>query len=111
MPEAEPWTMPAWMEPYRELIADTGGNSIEELYNDSTTTARSNLIRAALIIAVKDQVGLLYRLHRLGCLRPPVPRDPPRCDRAARKGTGTGICDRLLAADGSCDRASSHLDT
>lgn len=65
---APPWAMPSWMEPYRELIADTGGNSIEELYNDTTTNARNNLIRAALILAVKDQVGLLYRLHRKGWL-------------------------------------------
>lgn len=70
MPEREqraPWVMPAWMEPYRELIGNTGGNGIEELYNN-TTTAQQNLIRAALAISVTSQVGLLYRLMRGGHL-------------------------------------------
>lgn len=64
---APPWVMPEWMEPYRELIGDTGGNSIEELYNDETT-AQQNLIRAALALAVRDQVNLLYRLMHGGHL-------------------------------------------
>lgn len=61
------WAMPDWMEPYRGLIGDTGGNSIEELYNDETT-AQQNLIRAALALAVRDQVNLLYRLMHGGHL-------------------------------------------
>jgi hypothetical protein len=43
------------------------------------------------------------------CHRPPVPRDPPRCDARATKGTGEGICDRLLDEHGQCDRAGAHL--
>jgi hypothetical protein len=60
--------MPAWMEPYRELIGNTGGNKVEELVNDRTTTAQGNLIRAALITSVEGQVALLHRLHRKGWL-------------------------------------------
>lgn len=70
MPEREGswWVMPAWMEPYRGMIGNTGGNSIEELMNDQHTTARSNLIRAALIASVTSQVGFLYRMWRAGML-------------------------------------------
>ena len=154
-PERKPWVMPTWMEPYRELFGNTGGNTVEELINDRTTTARSNLIRAALIISAENQVALLHRLHKRGwlvdlddpalcghcfhhadlhtytrsratdtgdvpcvqcpngvCPRPlpPVPRSPARCEARARKGTGTGTCDRLLGTGGVCDRASSHID-
>lgn len=31
------------------------------------------------------------------------------CEANARKGTGTGICDRPLDELGQCDRASDHL--
>lgn len=65
----EKWKMPVWMEKYRDLIGDTGGNPVEELYNDHTTTADVNLIRAALCIAVTDQVNLLYRLQKKGYLK------------------------------------------
>lgn len=60
------WTMPEWMEPYRELFANTGGNQIEELMNDRTTNHRNNLIRSALIVAVSSQVALLMKLHSQG---------------------------------------------
>ncbi len=63
--------MPDWMEPYRQLISNTGGNPIEELMNDTKTNARSNMIRAALIVSVDCQVKLLARLHHLGLLLPP----------------------------------------
>lgn len=65
----EKWKMPEWMEKYRDLIANTGGNSVEELYNDHTSTIHSNLIRAMLCIAVTDQVNLLYRLQKKGYLK------------------------------------------
>lgn len=49
---------------------------------------------------------------RLG--RPPVPRDhlgaKQRCEANARRGTGTGMCDRPLDAHGYCDRASDHIE-
>lgn len=62
------WTMPAWMEPYRDLINNTGGNPIEELVNDTGTDAQSNLIRAALIVCTTSQVQLLEALHQRGLL-------------------------------------------
>lgn len=30
----EKWIMPDWMEPYKDIITNTGGNSIGELMND-----------------------------------------------------------------------------
>lgn len=71
MPEREqraPWVMPAWMEPYRELIGNTGGNSIEELLNYDINVAKRNIILAALITSVESQVALLHRLHHKGWL-------------------------------------------
>lgn len=62
------WKMPKWMEPYRKLIANTGGNSIEDLMNDTTTTFYNNSIRACFIIGTSDQLNLLQRLHKKGML-------------------------------------------
>lgn len=63
------WTMPLWMEPYRSLIGNTGGNPIEELMNDTHTNARNNVIRAALIISVESQIHMLTRLKKKGLLK------------------------------------------
>lgn len=106
--EPELWTMPAWMEPYRELIGNTSGNPVEELMNDFGTRAESNLIRAVLIECVRAQVALLYQLRKAGHLAPTVAREPARCEHRAVKGTGHGTCDRLLDEHGQCDRASAH---
>ncbi len=62
------WKMPKWMEPYRELIRNTGGLPVEELMNDHTTNAQVNLYRATFCITVKDQVALLTMLHERGLL-------------------------------------------
>jgi hypothetical protein len=32
-----------------------------------------------------------------------------RCEANARRGTGTGTCDRPLDSHGQCDRAGDHL--
>lgn len=32
-----------------------------------------------------------------------------RCEAQARKGTGTGMCDRPLDRHGNCDRAGDHI--
>jgi hypothetical protein len=56
------WTMPIWMEPYRELIINTGGNSVEELMNDDTSPL-INLPRSILAACVKSQVGFLSLLY------------------------------------------------
>lgn len=64
------WVMPDWMEPCRPMFSNTGGNPIEELMNDTTTNIFNNAVRAALIVAVDAQVGLLTRLHEAGCAFP-----------------------------------------
>lgn len=63
----EKWTMPEWMEPYREHFTNTGGNTVEKLMN---WNGRSdvNLPMAFLQIAVIAQVGLLMRLYDKGQL-------------------------------------------
>lgn len=67
----ESWTMPAWMEPYRALIGETGGNTVEDLMNRNPNEANVviNAPVALLCMAVMAQVALLGRLHRQGKLR------------------------------------------
>lgn len=60
--------MPSWMEPYRDLITNTGGNSIERLMNLPASTGFSNAILASLAVACMSQVALLTRLHESGLL-------------------------------------------
>lgn len=60
-----PWTMPEWMEPYRESVCNTGGNSVEELMNDKYRVFE-NVPRALLVSSVLSQINLLYRLHKDG---------------------------------------------
>lgn len=61
------WTMPEWMEPYREHIVNTGGNVVESLVN-GTTSPLINLPLSTLQACVKSQVALLERLHKAGKL-------------------------------------------
>jgi len=63
----EQWVMPAWMEPYRNLINNTGGNSIEELMN-SRVSIEINMPLAVLCITVAAEVRLLHDLHEHGFL-------------------------------------------
>jgi hypothetical protein len=63
------WKMPEWMEPYRDMFVNTGGNLTEELLNDHHTSVFDNSIRASLIIAVESQVALLEKLHEKGVLK------------------------------------------
>lgn len=55
--------MPAWMEPYRDLIHNTGGNTVEEMYNGNADP-RVNLPLSTLQACVKSQVSLLYTLAK-----------------------------------------------
>lgn len=68
MPKRRKWTMPKWMEPYRDTFANTGGNTVEELMNNRTANAQNNLVLAALIVAVESQVILLTRLRERAML-------------------------------------------
>lgn len=66
------WEMPDWMEPYRDFIGETGGNSVEDLLHRLKTTeqlAFTNLPVFALAISVQAQVTMLARLHEAGLLR------------------------------------------
>lgn len=65
------WKMPAWMEPYRELIRNTGGNPVEELYNDDGKNSNvfNNTPRALLCVAVKSQVDLILTLKEKGMFK------------------------------------------
>lgn len=62
------WKMPDWMEEYRELIINTGGNQIEELMS-SDTNPWVNLPRSTIEACVKSQIGLLEILKREGKLK------------------------------------------
>jgi hypothetical protein len=55
------WHMPAWMERYRELIVNTGGNSVEDMVN-GRADPRVNLPPSTLQACVKSQVLLLQAL-------------------------------------------------
>jgi hypothetical protein len=63
------WVMPEHLEPFRKYIANTGGNSIEDLMGDRTTTMFNNSIRAALIVGCESQISLLQSLHKAGLLK------------------------------------------
>ena len=65
------WTMPNWMEPFRSLICNTGGNSIEAMM-DGNADPRVNLPLSTLQAAVKSQVYLLEKLHSVGMLSEPT---------------------------------------
>lgn len=64
------WKMPEWMQQFAKLINNTGGNRIEELYNDDGTNSNvfNNAPLALICVAVKSQVDLLLSLHKLGLL-------------------------------------------
>lgn len=73
---AEPWRLPAELEPLRDLISDTGGNSLEELmamWVDPTSgrLLRTNLPLYVCMVMSTAQVRLLTRLHAAGLLRLP----------------------------------------
>lgn len=50
------------MKPYRELIVNTGGNSVEEMMNGNASPL-VNLPLSTLQACVKSQIALLNRLH------------------------------------------------
>jgi hypothetical protein len=62
MNELNDWRMPEWMEPFRNLIHNTGGNTVEYMMNykgDLIINAPVTVLSAC----VKSQVGLLITLH------------------------------------------------
>ena len=63
------WTMPEWMEPYREFIGNTGGNEIEDMVNGNASPI-INLPLSTLQACVKSQVSMLLRLHEARMFAP-----------------------------------------
>ena len=61
----QPWVMPSWMEPYRNMIVNTGGNTVEEMMNGDANPM-INLPLSTLQACVKSQVLLLELLHKKG---------------------------------------------
>lgn len=56
------WKMPKWMEPYRQYVTNTAGNSIEDLMNGNADP-RVNLPLSTIQFGVKSQVHMLVYLH------------------------------------------------
>ena len=65
MSNLKKWAMPKWMEKYRKMIVNTGGNPIKELMNDHETVVQINTPRAIICCCVKSQVSLLESLKKL----------------------------------------------
>lgn len=66
------YVMPKWLEPYRDLINNTGGNTIEDLIErlaNDKNIAQTNSIVFAMAITVESQIHLLSRLKNAGLLR------------------------------------------
>lgn len=65
------WTMPEWMEPYRSLFCNTGGNTVEDLMNRDPKEANViiNAPVALLCVSVEVQVNMLNALHNKGMLK------------------------------------------
>ena len=61
------WSMPPWMEKYRDCFNNTGGNSIEDLMNREVNP-QVNLPVWVLKVAVESQVNFLLKLHKDGLL-------------------------------------------
>ena len=59
------WTMPEWMERFRDCFTYTGGNSIEDLVNGDADP-RINLPLSTIQFGVKSQVMLLEKMRRKG---------------------------------------------
>ena len=65
------WTMPEWMEKYRPLISNTGGNTVEDLIdrlNNAKGLFQTNHIVYVMASDVQGQVCMLYRLKQEGLL-------------------------------------------
>lgn len=63
-------SLPKWIDEYRDLIGNTGGNELEDLYDckDRNCNAFTNAPRALICVSVNDQVNLLLRLKARGLL-------------------------------------------
>ncbi len=62
------WIMPGWMIQYKDMIVNTGGNTVESLMNDENSNMFNNAPRALICVAIKSQVRLLEELYEKGLL-------------------------------------------
>ena len=91
------------------LYMDAGGDEEYEEYDDGepfdpgSTGPSPDEVKAAL---ARWQTELDASAERIGEI---IFDGVAFCEAYARKGTGTGTCDRPLDAHGQCDRASSHI--
>lgn len=60
----EIYTVPIWMRRYLPLFNNTGGNDVEELLHDDSTTPFANVVRYLLIVSIRSQFDLLMILHK-----------------------------------------------
>ena len=75
MAKKKPWTQPAWMAPYVDLIGNTGGWITPEHAMNCDGRDCNVLVnspRALLCVSVSSQIGLLQRLHKRGALAEPL---------------------------------------
>ncbi len=64
LPSKEIYVVPDWMRQYLPLFNNTGGNSVEELLHDDSTTPFANVVRYILIVSVRSQFDLLMMLRK-----------------------------------------------
>lgn len=65
------WTMPEWMEPYRQYLDPLcAGNTVEQLMNEASCTVQINAKRTLICIGVAAGVALLEALNEDGHLIP-----------------------------------------
>lgn len=88
------WTMPEWMEPYRDMLPD--GRRAEELMNSTATTFENDVL-ALMAVDMKSAVTMLTRLHNAGLLRPTDPPEPasaaptgPKADKQEASSSSSG---------------------
>lgn len=64
LPSKEIYVVPDWMRQYLPLFNNTGGNNVEELLHDDSTTPFANIVRYMLIVSVRSQFDLLVMLRK-----------------------------------------------
>ena len=62
-PKPKLWSLPEYLEKYRDIICDIPGE-IENLMNDKGTNTFNNAPRALIIARVEAQVSLLEYLYK-----------------------------------------------
>lgn len=60
------WTMPKWMEPYREYLTD--GGRAEELMSGKAATIQINAPLALIQMGMESEIALLERLKTRGVI-------------------------------------------